>query len=103
MKVKPRNDWVLVRPKVGAQDEEKSKGGIIIPKTAKEPTIRAIVLALGPGKLLESGEVAPIRDLRPEDEVLINEYNLAQSNGFVNADEGTFFVPEGDILAVIEA
>jgi len=53
MKVKPLGDRVLVKP---ATKEEKTKGGIVIPDTAKEKPQEGEVIAVGSGKLLENGE-----------------------------------------------
>ena len=47
MKIRPLNDWVLIRP---LPDEEKSPGGIVIPETAKERPTRGEVVAVGPGR-----------------------------------------------------
>lgn len=53
MAVKPLDDRVLVKP---LEAEEKTKGGIILPNTAKEKPQQGVIVAVGPGKLLDSGE-----------------------------------------------
>ncbi len=54
MKIRPLQDRVIVRR---IEEEEKTKGGIIIPDTAKEKPMEGKVIAVGKGKLLEDGEV----------------------------------------------
>ena len=56
MKIKPLHDRVLIKR---LEEEEKTKGGIIIPDTAKEKPMMGKVTAVGEGKILESGEKAP--------------------------------------------
>jgi len=53
MAVNPLDDRVLVKP---LEAEEKTKGGIILPNTAKEKPQQGVIVAVGPGKLLDSGE-----------------------------------------------
>jgi len=70
MKLKPLNDRVLVKR---LESEEKTKGGIIIPDTAKEKPIKGKVVAAGPGKLDESGKLVKM-SVKPGDVVLFTKY-----------------------------
>ena len=56
MKIRPLHDRVLIER---LEEEDKSKGGIIIPDTAKEKPIQGKVIAVGKGKVLKNGEVIP--------------------------------------------
>jgi chaperonin GroES len=100
-KVRPIRDFVLIQP---VPEDEKTKGGLFIPRTAKVKELRGTVLAVGPGRMLECGKrVEP--EVKVGDEVLCMEFNLAQSNGFTDVGRGELaekIVPEGDIIAVIE-
>ena len=70
MKVKPLNDRVLVKR---MEPEEKVKGGIIIPDTAKEKPLEGKVVAVGAGRLDEKGKRVPV-EVKPGDRVLIGKY-----------------------------
>ena len=95
MKVKPLNDRVLV---VRVEEEQKTKGGIIIPDTAKEKPMEGKVVAVGSGKRDESGKRVPL-DIRAGDRVLFSKYA-----GTEIKIEGVehLFMREDDILGVIE-
>ncbi len=101
--IHPLRDQILIRPL--AEAEKTSSGLLYIPKTAKSKTMRAMVLAVGPGRVLESGKrVEP--EVRVGDEVLVSEYNTAQSNGFNDLGEGDLapkLVAECDVLARVTA
>jgi chaperonin GroES len=94
MKVKPLADRVLVKPQ---EEEEVKKGGIIIPDTAKEKPQQGKVVAVGPGKLTETGEkVAP--EVKKGDMILYGKYSGTE----VTVDgEEYLIMRESDILAVI--
>ena len=94
MKFRPLHDRVVVK-RIDA--EEKSAGGIIIPDTAKEKPQRGKVLAVGPGKLLDSGERAPIGVVEG-DEVLFGKYSGTEIT--VDGEE-IKILRETDILAKI--
>jgi chaperonin GroES len=95
MKLKPLNDRVIVKRRTG---EEKTKGGIIIPDTAKEKPIEAEVVAVGSGKLLDNGKREPV-DVKVGDVVMFGKY----SGNEVKVDGDEFLILRGeDILAVIE-
>jgi chaperonin GroES len=70
MKVKPLNDRVLVRR---MDPEEKVKGGIIIPDTAKEKPLEGKVVAVGAGRLDENGKRIPM-EVKAGDRVLVGKY-----------------------------
>jgi chaperonin GroES len=95
MKVKPLNDRVLV---VRVEEEQKTKGGIIIPDTAKEKPMEGKVVAVGSGKRDEKGKRVPL-DIQAGDRVLFSKYA-----GTEIKIEGVehLFMREDDILGVIE-
>ena len=57
MKIRPLSDRIVVKR---TQEEEKTKGGIIIPDSAKEKPLEGVVLAVGNGKILKTGKVHPL-------------------------------------------
>jgi chaperonin GroES len=71
MKVKPLNDRVLIRR---MEAEEKVKGGIIIPDTAKEKPLEGKVVAVGAGRIDENGKRVPM-EVKVGDRVLIGKYS----------------------------
>jgi chaperonin GroES len=95
MKIRPLGDRVLVKR---IEEEEKTKGGIIIPDTAKEKPQEGRVIAVGNGKVLETGKlVAP--EVMTGDRILFSKY----SGSDIKLDsEEHLIVREGDILGVIE-
>ena len=95
MKVKPLNDRVLV---LRIEEEEKTKGGIIIPDTAKEKPQEGKVVAVGPGKLSDKGERIPL-DLKENDRVLFGKY--AGSDIKIDGVEH-LILREDDILGVVQ-
>ncbi|MGD8702417.1 MAG: co-chaperone GroES [Desulfosarcina sp.] len=95
MKVKPLNDRVLV---VRVEEEQKTKGGIIIPDTAKEKPMEGEVVGAGPGKLDDNGKRTPL-DIKTGDRVLFSKY--AGTEIKIDGIEH-LFMREDDILAVIE-
>jgi chaperonin GroES len=95
MKLKPLNDRVLV---LRIEEEEKTKGGIIIPDTAREKPQEGKVVAVGPGKLSDKGERIPL-DLKENDRVLFGKY--AGSDIKIDGVEH-FILREDDILGVVQ-
>lgn len=95
MKLRPLHDRVVVKRK---EEERTSPGGIVIPDTAKEKPIRGEVLAVGRGKLLDSGDLRPL-DVKVGDEVLFGKYAGTEVK---LADEDLLVLREDDIMAVIE-
>jgi chaperonin GroES len=95
MSFRPLHDRVLVRR---VKEEEKTKGGIIIPDTAKEKPMEGKVIAVGKGKVLEDGKIHPL-DLKAGDRVLFGKYSGTE----VKIDgEEHLIMREDDILGVIE-
>lgn len=70
MKLQPLHDRIVVE---AAPKEDKTPGGIILPDTAQEKPQRGKVLAVGPGKRLDSGQIAPV-DVKVGDHVLYGKY-----------------------------
>ncbi len=95
MKLRPLHDRVVVKRK---EEERTSPGGIVIPDTAKEKPIRGEVVAVGRGKLLDSGDQRPL-DVKVGDEVLFGKYAGTEVKV---ADEDLLVLREDDIMAVIE-
>ena len=93
--VKPLDDRVLVKP---LEAEEKTSGGIVIPDTAKEKPQRGKVVAVGPGKLLDSGERAPLA-VKKGDLVLFGKYSGTEIK--IDGDEHSI-MRENEILAILE-
>lgn len=71
MKLRPLHDRIVVE---AAPKEQKTAGGIILPDSAQEKPLQGRVLAVGPGKRLDSGQLAPV-DLKVGDEVLYGKYS----------------------------
>ena len=95
MAIRPLHDRVLVKR---VKEEETTKGGIIIPDTAKEKPIEAKVVAVGSGRLLDSGEVRPLA-VKQGDLVLFGKYGGTE----VKIDgEEHLILREDDILGIIE-
>lgn len=93
-KVTPLGDGVLVRPKVR---DEKTRGGIILPDTAKEKPLEGIVVAVGPGRLADNGQRLPM-DLQVEQTVLYAKYAGTEIS-IDNVDH--LLLKQSDILAVV--
>ncbi len=96
MNIRPLHDRVIVRR---LEEETKSPGGIVIPDTAKEKPIQGEVIAVGKGKILESGEVRPL-DVKAGDRVLFGKYSGTEVK--VGGEE-VLVMREEDIVGVIEA
>ncbi len=95
-KLKPLADKVVVKI---LDSEEKTKGGIFLPDTAKEKPQQAKVIAVGPGKTLDDGKKSPL-DVKEGDVVLFAKYSGTE----VKIDGVEYLViSEKDILAVVEA
>jgi chaperonin GroES len=95
MKLKPLNDRVLVKRLEG---EEVTKGGIIIPDSAKEKPMKGQVVAVGPGKIGDEGKREKMA-VSKGDKVLFNKYAGTE----LKVDGEEFLVMrEDDILAIIE-
>jgi chaperonin GroES len=95
VKIRPLQDRVIVKR---IQEEEKTKGGIIIPDTAKEKPQEGKVVAVGKGKANEDGKVIPL-DVKVNDRILFGKYSGSE----INMDgEEHLIMREEDILGVIE-
>jgi chaperonin GroES len=94
MKLKPLDDRVVVRP---LEAEERTAGGIVLPDAAKEKPQRGKVVAVGPGRLLDSGERVAI-GVAVGDEVLFGKYGGTDIE--VEGEE-VKILRESDILAKI--
>ena len=94
MNVRPLGDRVLVKPK---GREEMTKSGIVLPDTAKEKPQEGSVVAVGTGRLLESGERVPM-ELKVGDSVLYSKYAGTEVK---LDDEDHLILRESDILAIM--
>ena len=92
MKINPLEDRVVVRPH---EAEEKTAGGIVLPDAAKEKQQRGTVIAVGPGRLLDSGERSAV-SVQVGDEVLFGKYGGTEIE--VDGEE-VKILRESDILA----
>ena len=95
MKVRPLHDRILVKR---LDQEAKSKGGIIIPDTAKEKPMEGRVVAVGAGKVNEEGVVTPL-DVKKGDRILFSKYSGSEIK--LEGDEH-LIIREEDVLAVLE-
>jgi chaperonin GroES len=95
MAIRPLHDRVLIKR---VEEEQKTKGGIIIPDSAKEKPAEGKVIAVGNGRVLEDGKIRPL-DVKPGDRVLFGKYSGSE----VKVDgEEHLILREDDILVVIE-
>jgi chaperonin GroES len=95
MKIRPLNDRIIVRR---AAEEEKTKGGIIIPDTAKEKPLEGEVVAVGNGKRLEDGKIQKL-DVKAGDRILFGKY--AGTEIKIDGEE-LLMMREEDVLGIIE-
>ena len=96
MKFRPLHDRVLVRR---VEAEEKTKGGIIIPDTAKEKPQEGEVIAVGPGARDESGKLIPI-DLKAGDRILFGKWSGTEIK--IEGEE-LLIMKESDVMGVVQA
>ena len=95
MQVRPLHDRVLVKRFL---EEEKSKGGIIIPDSAKEKPIQGEVIAAGAGRVTEDGKVRPL-DVKKGDKILFGKYSGTEIK---IEGEDYLMMREEDILGIIQ-
>lgn len=95
MKVRPLHDRLIVKR---LEEEEKTKGGIIIPDTAKEKPIEGKVIAAGKGKIKEDGTKIPM-EVKKGDRILFAKY--AGTEVKIDGEEH-LIMKEDDVLAIIE-
>ena len=96
MKIRPLHDRVVVRR---LEEEAKTAGGIVLPDSAAEKPSQGEVLAVGPGKTLDNGEVRAL-DVKIGDKVVFGQYG--GSTVKVDGDE-LLILSEGEIFGVLEA
>jgi chaperonin GroES len=95
MKIRPLQDRVIVRR---IEEEEKTKGGIIIPDTAKEKPQEGKVVAVGKGKVNDDGKLMPL-DVKVGDKILFGKYSGSEIK--MNGEEH-LIMREDDILGIVE-
>ncbi|GAB5460070.1 MAG: co-chaperone GroES [Hoeflea alexandrii] len=96
MKFRPLHDRILVRR---VESDERTKGGIIIPDTAKEKPQEGEVIATGPGARNEQGEITAL-DVKPGDRVLFGKWSGTE----IRLDgEDLLIMKESDVMGVLEA
>jgi len=95
MNIRPLQDRVIVKR---MEEETTSSGGIVLPDSATEKPIRGEVLAVGPGKILDSGDKRPL-DINVGDTVLFGKYSGTEIK---IDDEELLVMREEDIMGVIE-
>ncbi len=95
MKVKPLHDRVIVKR---VEEEEKTKGGIIIPDTAKEKPVEGVILAVGDGKVADDGKKIAL-EVKAGDKVLFGKY--AGTEIQIDGEEH-LIMREDDIIAIVE-
>ena len=95
MKIRPLQDRILVKR---IEEEETSKGGIIIPDTAKEKPQEGKVIAVGKGKVTENGKIQPL-DVKKGDRILFSKYSGTEVN--IEGNEH-LIIREDDVLGVCE-
>jgi chaperonin GroES len=94
MTLKPLADRVVVKP---SEAEEKTKGGIIVPDTAKEKPVWGEVIAVGPGRVSDDGKQIPM-EVKAGDRVLYGKYSGTEVT--VDGDE-LLIMRESDIFAIM--
>jgi chaperonin GroES len=95
MAFRPLGDRVLVKR---VEEEQKTKGGIIIPDTAKEKPQEGEVIAVGPGARDDAGKIQPL-DVKPGDRILFGKWSGTEVK--INGDD-LLIMKESDILGVVE-
>jgi chaperonin GroES len=97
MEIQPLADRIIVRP---LEAEEKSKGGIVLPDTAKEKPQEGKVVAVGKGKVGEDGKVKTL-ELKKGDRVLYGKYSGTEIT--TNEGEELLIMREDDVFAVVRS
>ena len=95
MKLKPLGDRIVV---IVLTREEKTKGGIVLPDTAKEKPTEGEVIAVGTGKILDNGQKQPV-EVKVGDKIIFSKY--AGTEVKIDGEEVVIF-SERDVLAIIE-
>ncbi len=94
MNLKPLADRVVIKP---AEAEEKTKGGIILPDTAKEKPVQGEVVAVGPGRVTDDGKKVSM-EVKKGDKVLYGKYSGTEVT--IDGDE-YLIMRESDIFAIV--
>ncbi|GAB4348772.1 MAG: co-chaperone GroES [Immundisolibacter sp.] len=95
MNIRPLHDRVVIRR---MEEEKKSPGGIVLPDSATEKPIQGEVLAVGPGKMLDNGEVRQLQ-VKVGDRVLFGKYSGTEVK---LGDQEVLVMREDDLMGVIE-
>lgn len=95
MGIQPLGDRVLIRP---LEALEKTKGGIVLPDSAKEKPQEGKVIAVGKGRICDDGKISPL-EVKAGDKVLYGKYSGTEVT--VDAEE-YLIVKEDDILAIVK-
>jgi chaperonin GroES len=95
MKIRPLQDRIIVKR---LEEEDTTKGGIIIPDTAKEKPSEGLVIAVGKGKVLENGKQLPL-EVKKNDRILFGKYS---GTDIKIEDEEYLIMREDDVLGVIQ-
>ena len=96
LNIRPLNDKIVVKR---VEAEEKTKGGIVLPDTAKEKPKEGVVMSVGSGKLLDSGQRATFQ-VKEKDRVIFSSYAGTE----IKIDGQEYLIMnEDDVLAVMEA
>lgn len=95
MNIKPLYDRILVKR---IEEEEKTKGGIIIPDAAKEKPQEGMVVAVGDGKILDNGQKAPLQ-VKAGDKILFGKYSGTEIK--IDGEEH-LILREDDVLAIVK-
>ncbi len=94
MKIKPLADRVVIKP---SEAEERTKGGIILPDTAKEKPVVGEVVAVGPGKVADDGKKVPL-EVKVGDKVLYGKYSGTE---VTIEGEQYLIMREADVFAIV--
>jgi len=95
MNMRPLGDRVIVKP---LEAEEKTKGGIVLPDTAKEKPQEGKIVAVGKGKYLENGQLQPV-EVKVGDHILYGKYSGSEIS--TKSGEELLIMREEDILAIL--
>lgn len=95
IKIRPMHDRIIVRR---IDEDERTSGGILIPDSAKEKPTQGEVVAIGPGKVLDNGDVRPV-DVKVGNKVLFGKY---AGTDVKHEGKDLLVIREEDIIAIIE-
>ena len=95
MSIRPLHDRVVIKRK---EEETTTPGGIVLPDTATEKPVRGTVVAIGPGKILDNGQVIPV-GVKAGEDVLFGKYSGTEVK---LSGEELIVMREDDIMGVIE-